>query len=258
MILRFDGASRVRHFVDRDDVGEISQKGPATPDHILRTKQLPMVLDGSETGDIVREINNYEDQYRAYVARYGSDTSPFMHDPGPRVVLAPGIGMFSTGRTASEADKVGEIYRHTMGVIEAASAIDRYQSLPERDLHEIEYWPLELYKLMNGPADRELAGRVAAVTGAASGIGKAVAGRLAAEGAHVFVTDIDAVRARAVLCRGAGSQSGGCRGWRAVHSLRILAVTWRLRDPPDSGPDIKRRTAAELGAYSGLYGHGLA
>ncbi len=198
MILRFDGASRVRQFVDRDDVDEISQKGPVTPDHILRTKQLPMVLHGSETVDIVREINNYEDQYRGYVARCGGDASSFMHDPFPRVILAPGIGMFSTGRTASEADKVGEIYRHTMDVIEAASAIDRYQALPERDLYEIEYWPLELYKLMHGPADRELAGRVAAVTGAASGIGKSVARRLAADGAHVFVTDIDVVRAEQV------------------------------------------------------------
>lgn len=217
MILRFDGTSRVRRFVDRGDLVEISQHGPATPDHILRTKRLPIVLQSYESGDIVREINNYEDKYRAYVARYASDASSFMHDPGPRVILAPGIGMFSTGRSATEAETVGEIYRHTMNVIESASAIDKYQALSERDLYEIEYWPLELYKLKNGPADRELAGRVAMVTGAASGIGKAIATILAAEGAHVFVTDID--------CAGAEKVAIGIRNAGGVAEAIGLDVT---------------------------------
>ena len=217
MILRFDGTSRVRRFVDRDDVVEISQHGPATPDHVLRTKRLPIVLQSYESGDIVRGINNYEDKYRAYVARYAGDASSLMHDPGPRVVLAPGIGMFSTGRTAKEAKTVGEIYRHTMDVIESASAIDQYQALPERDLYEIEYWPLELYKLMNEPADQEFTGRVAVVTGAASGIGKAIASSLAIEGAHVFVTDID--------CAGAAQVAMGIRNAGGIAESIGLDVT---------------------------------
>ncbi len=191
VIVRFDGSPRVRAFVDRPDAATLAGQGPATPDHVLRTKRLPLLLDSVDPAAAAAAIEGYEAEYLAYVRRGGGPHAAVVHDPAPRVVLAPGVGMFTCGRTAAEADAVARIYRHTMNVIEGADALGGYRALPERDLFEIEYWPLELYKLQNAPPERELAGRVAVVTGAASGIGKAAAQRLAAAGAHVVVTDVD-------------------------------------------------------------------
>ncbi|MDE2902292.1 MAG: bifunctional rhamnulose-1-phosphate aldolase/short-chain dehydrogenase [Chloroflexota bacterium] len=206
LIVRCDTSLRVRAFVDRRDLDQISQQGPATPDHVLRTKRLPLVLPSADPDDAPTAVARYEAAYHEYVEGYADAATDFRHDPGPRVVLAPGVGMFTTGRTAAEADAVARIYRHTMDVIEGAESIDAYAALPARDLFDIEYWPLELYKLKLAPPDRELAGRVALVTGAASGIGRATSRRLAAAGAHVFVTDIDTAGADSVATqiRGAG------------------------------------------------------
>ena len=198
MIVRFDGSAGSRAFVDRDDIFEISQQGPATPDHVLRTKRLPMLVSTSDPDDVLSEIERYEAVYSAYVKKHAVSCDDFMHDPGPRVVLVPGLGLFTSGRTVREAEGVAEIYRHTMDVIEGATAMSQYIALSEADLFEIEYWPLELYKLQLTPPDRELAGRTAVVSGAAGGIGKSIAHALAVAGAHVFVTDVDLNGAEAV------------------------------------------------------------
>lgn len=191
MIVRSDTSPRVRAFVGRRDVSRFSQQGPATPDHVLRTKRLPLVLPSDNPADAPDAVDRYEAAYADYVREHADPADGFRHDAGPRVVLAPGIGMFTTGRSAAEADAVARIYRQTMDVIEGAESMGGYAALPARDLFDIEYWPLELYKLKLAPPERELAGRVVLVTGAASGIGRATARRLAAAGAHVFVTDID-------------------------------------------------------------------
>ena len=201
MIVRFDGSAGSRAFVDRDDIFEISQQGPATPDHVLRTKRLPMLLLSSDPDDVLSEIERYEAVYSAYVKKYAVPDDDFMHDPSPRVVLVPGLGLFTSGRTVREANGVAEIYRHTMDVIEGATAMSEYVALDEADLFEIEYWPLELYKLRLNPPDRELDGRVAVVSGAAGGIGKSIAHVLAEAGAHVFVTDVDLNGAEAVAAQ---------------------------------------------------------
>ena len=201
MIVRFDGSAGSRAFVDRDDIFEISQQGPATPDHVLRTKRLPMLLLSSDPDDVLSEIERYEAVYSAYVKKYDVSGDDFMHDPSPRVVLVPGLGLFTSGRTVREANGVAEIYRHTMDVIEGATAMSEYVALDEPDLFEIEYWPLELYKLRLNPPDRELDGRVAVVSGAAGGIGKSIAHVLAEAGAHVFVTDVDLNGAEAVAAQ---------------------------------------------------------
>src|SRR5262249_60160605 len=117
-------------------------------------------------------------------------------DPFPRVVLVPGLGMFTSGKDRRTAGIVSDIYRHTIDVIGNATAFGSYVSLTAKDAFDVEYWPLELYKLTLAPPEKELARRIALVTGGASGIGRAVARPLAAEGAHGIVGDVDEVRAR--------------------------------------------------------------
>jgi NAD(P)-dependent dehydrogenase (short-subunit alcohol dehydrogenase family) len=146
--------------------------------------------------------------YTAYVdAHRGAGVE--LLDPRPRVVLVPGLGMFTAGRDARTAGIVDDIYHHTIDVIGNASAFGRYVSLSAKDAFDVEYWPLELYKLTLAPPEKELARRIALVTGGGSGIGRAVAQRLAAEGAHVAIADIDADSARRVADEVTKAVAGG-------------------------------------------------
>ena len=197
VIVRWDGSPRVRAFADRPDLDQISQQGPITPDHVLRTKRLPLVLPATAPESVRDAVGAYRADYERYAREHGG-ADAFRHDAAPRVVLVPGVGMFTTGATWDEAGMVADMYRHSMDVIEAATAIGAYRALPPRDLYDMEYWPLELYKLTRAPPERELARRVALVTGAGRGIGRAIARALASDGAFVFVTDIDSDAATAV------------------------------------------------------------
>lgn len=195
-VLRFDDSPDLLEFMASPRLREQAEVGAATPDHILNTKRVPMIVDRVDPADPValadairRAAEEYTARYIAYYERYRSD-EPLL-DPAPRVVLVPGVGMWTTGKDARACVVPADIYHHTIRVIRGAEAVDRYRSLSEYDAFHAEYWPLELYKLTLAPRDRELAGRVALVTGAARGIGAAIARRLAAEGAHVVVTDVN-------------------------------------------------------------------
>jgi rhamnulose-1-phosphate aldolase/alcohol dehydrogenase len=203
-ILAFDDSPGVLEFVSSQEGPRLSQVGPATPDHTLYTKRLPCVVELDDPGDperlqeaLARSLEAYEREYTRYFDAHRFEGA-VLTDPLPRVVLVPGLGMFTAGRDHLTATMVRDLYHHTIEVVAAATCFGRYVSLSPREAFDVEYWPLELYKLTLAPPERELARRVALVTGGASGIGRAVARRLAAEGAHVVIGDIDLPGAQAV------------------------------------------------------------
>jgi rhamnulose-1-phosphate aldolase/alcohol dehydrogenase len=214
-ILRFDDARDVLDFVGSAEAARLSQIGPATPDHLLNTKRLPLfvsVTDPADAGAIVeamkRDLDDYREHYRSFVHRHiDAETHPLA--PNPRVILVPGLGMWTCGRDSRAALISGDIYHHTISVMAASESVGGYRSLDERDAFEAEYWPLELFKLTLQPPDRLLAHHVALVTGAASGIGRSIAQRFAREGAHVVVTDVDPAGAEQVSQEIATSAGGG-------------------------------------------------
>lgn len=179
-------------FVARDDLAPVSRRGPATPDHVIRTKRLPMI--GTSVEEYARE---YEVYVRRNEDRQPGPITPL--DPAPRVILDPAIGMVTAGRTVKEAGIAADIYRHTMEIIQRAETLERYQALPEEDIFDVEYWDLEQAKLRAGVSIPPLQGEIALVTGAASGIGKATVEALTEAGAAVAAIDIDpAVKERFV------------------------------------------------------------
>ena len=213
MILRYDEGPDVLKFINSKEARDLSQIGPATPDHLLQTKRRPLWIQPQNPQNLARlleQLRQGVEQYsREYSGWYREHTngSDSMLDPYPRVILMPGVGMWTTGRDTRAALITGDIYHHTIGVMRAAQGIGHYTSLSAKDAYEAEYWPMELYKLTMAPPERELSRRVALVTGAAHGIGEAIARRLAAEGAHVMVTDIDSEGVQA-LTQELNSQHG--------------------------------------------------
>jgi rhamnose utilization protein RhaD (predicted bifunctional aldolase and dehydrogenase)/NAD(P)-dependent dehydrogenase (short-subunit alcohol dehydrogenase family) len=171
-------------FICRADVADISQRGPVTPDHVIRTKPLPLV--GRDVDAFVAAYRRYFDDHRDRVPD-PDELQPL--DPAPRVVLDPELGLCCAGRTPRDAAIVDDVYRHTMKVILDATALGGYRPVTTADLFDVEYWDLEQAKLRRRPAPLPFAGEIALVTGAASGIGRACATSLLAEGAAVVGID---------------------------------------------------------------------
>lgn len=170
-------------FAQRADLDDITQQGPATPDHVIRTKRVPLLR---------RDLDAYAEAYRHYFETHAPQARDpkTMLDPAPRVILDPAFGLSTVGRSAQDAFIVRDIYRHTIDTIARATRLERYQALPARDYFDVEYWDLEQAKLRKGGSAPMFTGEVVLITGAASGIGRACVDAFLARGAAVAGLDI--------------------------------------------------------------------
>lgn len=184
LILSTHSDESALNFVRRTDIGTTSQQGPATPDHIIRTKRVPMI--GRDLAEYSQDYKKYFDEHAA-----GSPQKLTMLDSAPRIILDTKLGLITLGRTAVDAAITEDIYRHTIEIITRAEMLGGYRALPAVDLFEVEYWDLEQAKLKRQGAPKVFAGEIALVTGAASGIGRACVASLLARGAAVVGFDLN-------------------------------------------------------------------
>ncbi|MGG4102629.1 bifunctional aldolase/short-chain dehydrogenase [Paenibacillus lautus] len=198
MILSFDDQDDVLDFVGGADSPKLSQVGAACPDHLVHTKVVPLFIDWTPDAEdveglkakLIDGIAAYKEQYKAYFERNHHE-GDVMFEAAPRVILIPGIGMINTGKSWAMSQVSGALYHRAIAVMRGATALGNFVSLSENESYNVEYWPLELYKLSLAPAEAEFSRQIAFITGGAGGIGSATARRLVAEGAHVVLADLN-------------------------------------------------------------------
>ncbi len=189
---------RVLQFVNSVDAPRLAEIGTSCPDHFLRTKIKPLYVDWNPQTETLETLIEklqqglvaYRADYTAYYQACKHPNSPAMRDPNPTVILIPGLGLIAWGKNKSESRVTAEFYSLAIDVMRASEAMSTYQGLPRQEAFDIEYWLLEEAKLKRMPAEKELARSVVLVIGSGSGIGKATALRVAAEGAHVVCADL--------------------------------------------------------------------
>ena len=248
MIGHFTDDARVLEFINSNDLARLAPLGTSCPDHFLRTKISPLVLDLKPDEDLseltsIREkldpaFESYRQMYADYYASCKRPNSPDLRDPNPVVILWPGVGMFTFAKDKQTARVAAEFYTNAINVMRGAEAVSEYTSLPRQEAFDIEYWLLEEAKLQRMPKPKPLSGRVALVTGSGGGIGKAVARKFAAEGACVVLNDLDQNRleeAKAEFLKDFGKDA-------------ILAVALNVTD---SGSIASAMEAASL-AFGGV------
>ncbi|KIP94971.1 short-chain dehydrogenase [Microbacterium sp. MEJ108Y] len=204
MVGHFADSDVVLDFLASDRAPELAALGTSCPDHFLRTKVKPLILDLPVTASLDEQIARlhelhaeYRADYQAYYDAHATAESPAIRGADPLIVLVPGIGMFSYGANKQTARVAGEFYVNAINVMRGAEALSTYSPISDAEKFDIEYWALEEAKLQRMPKPKSHQGRIAFVTGAASGIGKAIATRLAAEGACVVIADLDLEKAQA-------------------------------------------------------------
>jgi len=198
MILTYDDADDVLTFVGGRDAASLSQVGAACPDHLVHTKMTPCFIDWDPaSGDVDALIAQvkagiaaYQTEYAAFFERNKNEGDK-MNETSPRVILIPGVGMINTGKSWAMAQISGALYHRAIAVMRGATALGNFVSLSENESFNVEYWPLELYKLTLAPPEAEFSRKVAYITGGAGGIGSESARRLVSEGAHVVLADLN-------------------------------------------------------------------
>ncbi|GGE36776.1 putative oxidoreductase YuxG [Pullulanibacillus camelliae] len=198
MLLTYDRSEDVLQFVNSHEAPTLSQIGAACPDHLVHTKRIPLYIDWDPQKEEIESlihklragISDFKVSYQEYFAR-NKHEGDVMFEPAPRVVLIPGIGMVNTGKDVKNARISGALYHRAIAVMKGATTLGRFVSLSENESYNVEYWPLELYKLSLAPAEAEFSRHVAFITGGAGGIGSASCRRFVSEGAHVVIADLN-------------------------------------------------------------------